>query len=348
VAEDFQFYSHTLRGVPQNLPRWKRVLAATDGAVGEDLGQLYVAQAFPPAAKARALALVQNLKAVLRNDLGTLTWMSPATKYQAQVKLDTMAIKIGYPDHWRDYSKLDVTSPSYVVNAMRADQFEFDRDLHKIGKPVDLGEWHMTPPTVNAYYSPLTNDINFPAGILQPPFFDPKADDAVNYGGIGAVIGHEMTHGFDDQGRKFDAHGNLHDWWAADDAKNFDIRAQGIVAQYSAFEPLPGQHINGSLTQGENIADIGGLKIAYLALEKSLAGKPRPKIDGFTPEQRFFLAYGQIWRGLFRSQTIKVRLATDPHSPNKYRVLGALADMPEFRQAFGCPPDPKASPTTIW
>ena len=211
VSEDFQFYSHTLRGVPQNLPRWKRVLAATDGAVGEDLGQLYVAQAFPPAAKARALALVQNLKAVLREDLATLTWMSPATKRQAQVKLDAMAIKIGYPDHWRDYSKLDVTSPSYVINAMRADQFEFDRDLRKLGKPVDLGEWHMTPPTVNAYYSSLTNDINFPAGILQPPFFDPQADDAVNYGAIGAVIGHEMTHGFDDQGRKFDSHGNLHD-----------------------------------------------------------------------------------------------------------------------------------------
>ena len=348
AAEDFHFYSQTLRGVPQNLPRWKRVLTATDRAVGEDLGQLYVAQAFPPAAKARALALVQNLKAVLRGDLATITWMSPVTKRQALVKLDAMAIKIGYPDRWRDYSKLDVSSPSYVVNGMRADEFEFERELHKIGKPVDLGEWHMTPPTVNAYYSPLTNDINFPAGILQSPFFDPQADDAVNYGAIGAVIGHEMTHGFDDKGRQFDAHGNLRDWWTPEDAKNFSARAQGIVTQYSAFEPLPGLHINGALTQGENIADIGGLKIAYLALEKSLVGKPRPKIDGFTPEQRFFLAFGQIWRGLFRPQTIKVRLATDPHSPNKYRVLGPLADMPEFRQAFGCPPDPKASPTTIW
>lgn len=348
VAENFHFYAQTLNGIPQALPRWKRVLSATDNAVGEDLGQLYVAEAFPPAAKARALALVQNLKSVLRDDLGQLTWMSAETKRQAQIKLDAMAIKIGYPDHWRDYSKLDVSSPTYVVNGIRADKFDFGRDLHKIGKPVDRKEWHMTPPTVNAYYSPQDNDINFPAGILQPPFFDPQTDDAVNYGAIGAVIGHEMTHGFDDKGRQFDAHGNLRDWWTAADAKNFSVRAQGIVDQYSAFEPLPGVHINGALTQGENIADIGGLKIAYLALEKSLTNKRMMKIDGFTPEQRFFLAYGQIWRGKFRPQSIKVRLATDPHSPNKYRVLGALADMPEFRQAFGCPPDPKASPTTIW
>ena len=348
VTENFRFYSTVLRGVPQMQPRWKRVLRATDGELGEALGQLYVVQAFPPAAKARALSLVQNLKSVLRGDLASLPWMTEETRRQALVKLDAMAIKIGYPDKWRDYSQLDVTSPVYVVNGLRADEFDFQRDLNKIGKPVDRKEWHMSPPTVNAYYSPTTNDINFPAGILQPPFFDPQADDAINYGAIGAVIGHEMTHGFDDKGRQFDAHGNLRDWWTKADAAAFTTRARNIVAQYSAYEPLPGVFINGSLTQGENIADIGGLKIAYLALEKSLRGKPRAKIDGFTPEQRFFIAFAQVWRAKQRPESLKVSLATDPHSPPQYRVIGALADMPEFRQAFGCPPDSKASPTTIW
>jgi len=346
--EHFAFYGTTLNGIRQQQPRWKRALNATNGAVGEALGQLYVAQAFSPEAKTRALVLVQNLKGVLRDDLAQLPWMGPDTRRQALAKMDAMAIKIGYPDKWRDYSKLDVTSPSYVVNAMRADEFEFQRNLNKIGHPVDRKEWGMTPPTVNAYYSPSMNDINFPAGILQPPFFNPNADDAVNYGAIGAVIGHEMTHGFDDQGRQYDAQGNLHDWWTASDLKSFSQRAQGIIAQYSAYEPLPGAHINGALTTGENIADIGGLKIAYLALEKSLKGKPRPKIDGFTPEQRFFLSFAQVWHDKRQPAYSQVALATDPHSPDRYRVIGALADTPEFRQAFGCPPDPKASPTTLW
>ena len=346
--EHFAFYGTTLSGTKEQQPRWKRALGATDVAVGEALGQLYVAQAFPPAAKARALALVQNLKGVLRDDLTQLPWMGPDTRRQALVKIDAMAIKIGYPDKWRDYSKLDVSSPSYVVNAMRADEFEFQRDLNKIGKPVDKQEWGMTPPTPDAYYDPQNNTINFPAGILQPPFFNADADDAVNYGAIGAVIGHEMTHGFDDQGRQYDAQGNLRDWWTADDLKNFTQRAQGIISQYSAYEPLPGQHINGALTTGENIADIGGLKIAYLALEKSLSGKPRTRIDGFTPEQRFFLSFAQMWHDKRRPAYAKVALATDPHSPDQYRVIGALADTPEFRQAFGCPPDPKASSTTLW
>jgi len=346
--QHFAFYGTMLNGIKQQQPRWKRALNATNGAVGEALGQLYVAQAFPPEAKTRALTLVQNLKGVLRDDLAHLPWMGPDTRRQALAKMDAMAIKIGYPDKWRDYSKLDVTSPAYVVNAMRADEFEFQRNLNKIGHPVDRKEWGMTPPTVNAYYSPSMNDINFPAGILQPPFFNPDADDAVNYGAIGTVIGHEMTHGFDDQGRQYDAHGNLHDWWTADDLKSFSQRAQGMIAQYSAYEPLPGVHINGALTTGENIADIGGLKIAYLALEKSLKGKPRPKIDGFTPEQRFFLSFAQVWHDKRQSAYAKVALATDPHSPDKYRVIGALADTPEFRQAFGCPPDPKASPTMLW
>ena len=346
--EHFAFYGTTLSGTKEQQPRWKRALGATDGAVGEALGQLYVAQAFPPAAKARALALVQNLKGVLRDDLTQLPWMGPDTRRQALVKVDAMAIKIGYPDKWRDYSKLDVSSPSYVVNAMRADEFEFQRDLNKIGKPVDKQEWGMTPPTPDAYYDPQNNTINFPAGILQPPFFNADADDAVNYGAIGAVIGHEMTHGFDDQGRQYDAQGNLRDWWTADDLKNFTQRAQGIISQYSAYEPLPGQHINGALTTGENIADIGGLKIAYLALEKSLSGKPRTRINGFTPEQRFFLSFAQMWHDKRQPAYAKVALATDPHSPDQYRVIGALADTPEFRQAFGCPPDPKASSTTLW
>ncbi len=347
-AEHFHFYGTVLSGTPQQQARWKRGVETTDGALGDDLGQLYVAEAFPPAAKARALALVQNLKSVLRDDLRTVPWMSPATRAQALVKLDAMRVKIGYPDKWRDYSKLHVDSPDYVVNRMRAEEFEWQRELNKIGRPVDKGEWGMSPPTVNAYYSPEMNDINFPAGILQPPFFDPQADDAVNYGAIGTVIGHEMTHGFDDQGRQYDPHGNLRDWWTAQDATNFGARAQGIVAQYSAYAPLPGLHINGALTQGENIADIGGLKIAYLALEKSLAGRPKATVDGFTPEQRFFLAFAQTWHDVQRPESAKVRLTSDPHSPDKYRVLGALADTPEFRRAWGCPPDPKASPTTLW
>ena len=346
--EHFAFYGTILNGTKQQQSRWKRALNATDGAVGEALGQLYVGQTFPPPAKARALALVQNLKSVLRDDLAQLPWMGPDTRREALAKMDAMAIKIGYPDKWRDYSKLDVSSPSYVANAMRADEFEFQRELNKIGKPVDRSEWGMTPPTVNAYYSPSMNDINFPAGILQPPFFNAGADDAVNYGAIGAVIGHEMTHGFDDQGRQYDAQGNLHDWWTADDLKNFTQRSQGIISQYSAYEPLPGVHINGALTTGENIADIGGLKIAYLALEKSLQGKPRTKIDGFTPEQRFFLSFAQTWHDKRLPAYAKVALATDPHSPDQYRVIGALADTPEFRQAFGCPPDPKAGPNLLW
>ena len=348
VSEDFHFSHTVLEGVPQNRPRWKRVLDATDNALGEALGQLYVAQAFSPQARQDARDLVQNLKETLRERIGTLDWMSDGTKAQAQQKLDLMAVKVGYPDHWRDYSRLDASSRSYVVNGMHADEFEFQRNLNKIGKPIDRGEWGMTPPTVNAYYSDEMNDINFPAGILQPPLFDARFDDAVNYGNTGATIGHEMTHGFDDSGRQYDAHGNLHNWWTPADAQAFSTRAAGIVAQYSAYSPLPGLHINGALTQGENIADIGGLKIAYLAFEKASAGKPRVLLDGFTPEQRFFIAYAQSFRVKVRPEQQKVSLTSDPHSPEIFRVNGAVADMPEFRLAFGGPPDPGASPTTIW
>lgn len=347
VDANFQFYSTTLDGIPAQRPRWKRMIDATDAALGDDLGQLYVARAFPPDAKARALSLVQNVKSALRGDLQSLPWMSASTRAQAIVKLNSMAVKIGYPDYWRDYSSLHVDSSSYVVNGLRADEFEFQRNLNKIGKPVDRGEWGMTARTNNAYYNPQMNDINFPAGILQPPYFDPQADDAVNYGEIGATIGHEMTHGFDDQGRQYDGQGNRRNWWTAGDAASFAQRAQGIVAQYSGYSPLPSLHLNGELTQGENIADIGGLKIAYLALEKALGSSPRAKIDGFTPEQRFFIAYGQSWRTLERPEGVRVRLTSDPHSTAQFRVNGPLADMPEFRAAFGCPP-PASVPAGVW
>ncbi len=337
VDENFAFRGTTLSGVTQNQPRWKRVLRETDGELGEGLGQLYVAEAFPPAAKARALTLVQNVKAALRTRLQSLDWIGEDTRKAAVVKLDKMRIKIGYPDHWRDYSKLQVNSPSYVVNVLAANRFDFNRDLAKLGKPVDRTEWGMTPPTVNAYYSPSGNEIVFPAGILQPPFFDPKADDASNYGGIGAVIGHEMTHGFDDQGRQFDGDGNLKDWWTAADKKNFQTRADGVAAQFDRFVAVDDAHVNGHLTLGEDIADLGGVKIAYLAFERSQVGKPRVKIGGFTPEQRFFLAYAQIWRQNVRPEALRMSLATDPHAPNRFRVLGPLANLPEFAAAFPCP-----------
>jgi putative endopeptidase len=337
VNERFRFFGQTLSGAKELPPRWKQVEAATDGALGEDLGQLYVVRAFSPQAKARALAMVLNLKASLRDRIQTVDWMGPDTKKEALAKLDRLTIKVGYPDKWRDYSKFKVDAGTYVGNSMESSEYEFQRDLDKLGKPVDRTEWGMTPPTVNAYYNPAMNEIVFPAGILQPPFFDAKADDAVNYGGIGAVIGHEMTHGFDDQGRQFDSHGNLRDWWTAADAKNFSTRAQGIIAQYSGYEPLPELHLNGNLTIGENIADIGGVKIAYLALEKALGDKPRTPIDGFTPEQRFFLAFAHIWRETARPEAVRLGVATDPHSPGRFRVTGVLADTPEFKQAFHCP-----------
>lgn len=335
VEEDFAF-NRAFTGQKQLAVRWKRVLATTDRSLGEALGQLYVAQAFTPEAKQRALELVQNLKGVLRERLQTLEWMGDETRVQAVRKLDAIHIKIGYPDKWRDYSGLKVQSDSYVQNALRANEFEFQRRLDKIGKPVDRDEWGMTPPTVNAYYNPSMNEIVFPAGILQPPFFDPKADNASNYGGIGAVIGHEMTHGFDDSGRQFDAEGNLKDWWTPEDAKRFTERSTALADQYSKYVAIDDLHVNGKLTLGENIADLGGLTVAYLALGKTLAGKPRPAlIDGFTPEQRFFLAFGQIWRSKLTPERVRLLAQTDPHSPNRWRVFGPLVNTPAFREAFG-------------
>jgi putative endopeptidase len=337
VNENFNFNETTLRGTQQVKPRWKRVVISTDGALGEALGKLYVADYFPPEAKARALEMINNLKSALSDRIKTLEWMDEPTKEQALKKLAAFQVKIGYPDKWRDYSLLKIDRGPFVLNAIRAENFEVNRDLKKIGKPVDRTEWGMTPPTVNAYYNPKMNEIVFPAGILQPPFFFANADDAINYGAIGAVIGHEMTHGFDDQGRQYDAVGNLTDWWSAESAKKFTEHSKTIVQQYNEYEPLPGLHVNGELTQGENIADLGGLKIAYAALQKALAGKSREKIDGLTPEQRFFLAFAQIWLSKQRDEDLKLRLNTDPHSPARYRVDGPVSNLTEFQKAFNLP-----------
>ena len=340
VNEDFNFKEKTLRGTQQIKPRWKRVILSEDGAIGEALGKLYVAEYFPPEAKARALELINNLKEALADRIKTLEWMDEPTKKAALEKLAAFQVKIGYPEKWRDYSTLMVDRGPFVLNELRAENFESKRELNKIGKPVDRTEWGMTPPTVNAYYNPKMNEIVFPAGILQPPFFYANADDAVNYGGIGAVIGHEMTHGFDDQGRQYDKVGNLTDWWSPQSAEEFKKRSGAVVQQYSEYEPLPGLHVNGELTQGENIADIGGVKLAYAALQKALDKHPEDrdkKIDGFTPEQRFFLSFATIWKSKQRDEDLKLRLNTDPHSPARYRVNGPLSDLPEFAKAFNIP-----------
>ena len=337
VDEYFDFYSRTLQGTKEQQPLWKRCVSATDGALGEALGQEYVAKVFTPADKARALALVNNLQATLHDDLAGLPWMSAKTRAYALVKLAAYQKKIGYPSKWRDYSTLPITTAGYEGNSEAANTFGWKRDMAKIGKPLDRTEWGMTPPTVNAYYNPSENEIVFPAGILAYPFFNPAADDAVNYGAIGMVIGHEMTHGFDDQGRQYDAKGNLVDWWTKSDAANFKRRAGCIVSEYSGFQVVPGVHENGSLVQGEAIADLGGLTIAYRAYERSLRGKPHPApIDGFTAEQRFFLGYAQIWAENDRPEVLRLYAATDPHPAAQFRVNGTVINMPEFATAFAC------------
>jgi len=340
VNEDFNFREKTLRGTPQIKPRWKRVITSEDGEIGEALGKLYVDQHFPPAAKARALELINNLKEALADRIKSLEWMDEPTKQKALEKLAAFQVKIGYPEKWRDYSTLMINRGPFVLNELRSETFESKRQLNKIGKPVDRTEFGMTPPTVNAYYNPKMNEIVFPAGILQPPFFFANADDAVNYGGIGCVIGHEMTHGFDDQGRQYDKVGNLTDWWSKESAAAYETRRKAVVDQYNEYEALPGLHVNGELTQGENIADIGGVKLAYAALQKALAKHPEQrdqKIDGFTPEQRFFLAFAGIWRSKIRDEEQKLRLNVDPHSPGHFRVNGPLSDLPEFQKAFNIP-----------
>jgi predicted metalloendopeptidase len=352
VDEDFDFNERTLQGTQQILPRWKRCVSATDQAMGFALGRPYVAQYFPPESKVRMDQLVKNLIAALSEDLATLPWMSEATSKAALEKLSAFAQKIGYPDKWRDYSALAIAKGPYVSNVIAGTLFEFHRDLAKIGKPVDRTEWGMTPPTVNAYYNPLKNEIVFPAGILQPPFFDRKADDAVNYGAIGAVIGHEMTHGFDDQGRKFDAKGNLTDWWTKDDAAQYEARAGCVEKQFSGYEVEPGLHEKGQLVLGESIADLGGLSIAYRAMRKALEGKPEPApIDGLTADQRFFLGWARVWATNDRPEFARLMVNVNPHPLDRFRAIGPPSNMAEFAKAFSCKagdPMVRAEACRIW
>jgi putative endopeptidase len=348
VNEDFRFGS-TLSGAKQMLPREKRCARATDNGLRDALGQAYVAQYFTPAAKQRALEMVRNLESVFHDRLQTLGWMTDTTKTQATAKLAAFTNKIGYPDQWRDYSTLTIKPGHFLDNQRAVREYEQRRTMAKIGRPVNRAEWGMTPPTVNAYYEASMNEIVFPAGILQPPFFDPKADDAVNYGGMGAVIGHEMTHGFDDEGSQYDAQGNLRNWWSPSDLEKFK-RGTGLVAsQFDAYTVLDSLHVNGKLTLGENLADLGGLSISYAALEKALAEKGRPPlIDGFTPEQRFFLAWAQIWRQNITPEAQRVRINTDSHSPGQWRTNGPVSNMPQFAAAFGCKPgDPMVRPDSV-
>jgi endothelin-converting enzyme/putative endopeptidase len=327
VDEDFRFYRQILAGAKEIQPRWKRCVSAVDNDLGFALGQKYVDAAFGPEQKARTLKMVEEIEGALKTDIHSLSWMTPATREQALVKLRAVTNKIGYPDKWRDYSSVKIE---------RATEFEVHRQLNKIGTPTDRSEWQMTPPTVNAYYDPTQNNINFPAGILQPPFYDKRLDDAVNYGAIGAVVGHELTHGFDDQGRQFDPEGNLKDWWTPEDAKEFEKRAECFIQEYSKFEPIDNVHLNGKLTLGENTADNGGLRLAFMALMDALKGKTPPKIDGLTPQQRFFLGWGQIWCQNVRPETSRMMVQVDPHSPGRARVNDVVSNMPEFQQAYAC------------
>ncbi len=336
VQENFNFYGAKLSGSKEIQPRWKRCVQSVNRNLGEALGQVYVEKYFPPEAKAHGREMVLNLIAALKSDIPVLTWMGPETKKEALEKLQAFQIKIGYPDKWRDYSALSVERSGYLANVRRSVSFEHARDLHKIGKLVDRTEWGMTPPTVNAYYNSTMNEIVFPAGILQPPFFDPKADDAINYGGMGAGIGHEITHGFDDEGSQFDGKGNLRDWWTKEDRKNFDQRATCVQQQFDGYEVEPGLHENGKLVLGESIADLGGLAISYAAYEKSIEAKRPPSLDGFTPEQRFFLGWAQVWGANLRPEYARLMANSNPHPISRFRVNGPLSNMELFAKAFGC------------
>jgi putative endopeptidase len=341
VTARFEFRGRELAGQQEMRPRWKRGVSAVDDAMGDLLGQRYVQRYFPPDAKKRIDALIGKLIDAYRSSIDGLDWMSDATKAEARNKLSKLAVKIGYPSKWKDYTKLTVARDDLVGNVLRSSQLGYQRSIDRLGKPVDREEWFTTPQTVNAYYNPTRNDVTFPAAILQPPFFDPKADDAVNYGGIGAVIGHEISHAFDDQGRKFDGTGNLRDWWTPQDVQRFTARTQALAAQYSAYEPLPGEHINGELTLGENIADLSGLTVARRAYELSLGGRPVAVLDGFTGQQRFFLGFAQVWRGKIRDQDLRAQLLSDPHSPNEFRANGVVSNLPEYYAAFGVKPGDK-------
>jgi putative endopeptidase len=336
--EDFRFFSETLRGIKEMQPRWKRAIGTVDAQMGEALGRLYVEKYFTPSAKARMNDLVKNLTAAYQERIQSRDWMGAKTKEQALVKLAAFVPKIGYPDKWRDYSGLEIRTDSYVANVTRAEAFEARYRLSRLGQAVDRNEWHMTPPTVNAYYNATMNEIVFPAGILQPPFFDPEADDAVNYGAIGAVIGHEISHGFDDQGSRSDAQGNLKNWWTDEDRARFTAKTDKLAKQYDACVAVDDLRVNGRLTLGENIADLGGVTIAYVAYQKSLGGHPAPVIDGFTGPQRFFIGYAQVWRGSMRDAEQRLRLRTDPHSPGQFRTLVPLTNIQAFYDAFDVKP----------
>ncbi|MCZ6827114.1 MAG: hypothetical protein O7D88_06410 [Gammaproteobacteria bacterium] len=334
VEASFDMGGRAVQGIEQNQPRWKRAVQATDENVGELAGKMYVAKHFPPESKVRMNAMIENLREVFIEAINELEWMGELTKEQAQDKLARFNTKIGYPDKWRDYSSLDIVADDLAGNIMRSNASQYDRMIGKLGGPIDRTEWFMTPQTVNAYYNPPMNEIVFPAAILQPPFFNVGADDAVNYGGIGGVIGHEFSHGFDDQGRKTDGDGNLRDWWTEEDATEFKARAQGLVDQYAGYSPLEGEHLNGELTLGENIGDLAGLTMAYRAYKHSLGGKEAPVIDGFTGDQRFFLGWAQVWARKYRDKELLRRLKIDPHSPSEYRANGTVSNIPEFYAAF--------------
>ena len=354
AEENFNFFNATLMGQKEEQPRWKRCTAGTDRALGEAVGQDWVKQNFPPSSKDNMEKLVHALEAALGQDIQQLDWMSPETKAQAELKLKAIRDKIGYPAKWRDYSKLEVKRDDYVGNVERAEIFETNRDLAKYGKPVDETEWGMTPPTVNAYYNPPMNDINFPAGILQPPFYSAAEPPAVNFGGIGVVIGHEMTHGFDDQGAKYDLHGNVKQWWTDEDLKKFSARTECEAKEYDGFEVAPGQHLNGHLTLGENTADNGGIRIAFQALMSTLAeeGSKAEKLDGYTPEQQFFISFGQVWCENRTEQVARLRAKTDPHSSGQWRTNGTVQNFDEFGKAFGChvgqPMMPASGGCRVW
>jgi putative endopeptidase len=335
--ENFNFYAKHLRGTKEQQPRWKTCVEAVDNNLGEALGQEFVKKAFTPESKARMNELIDNLLAAMKDRVGKLEWMSDATKKQAQAKLATFKRKIGYPDKLRGYNGLTIKRDSYSANALRSGQFQVRRNLLDINQPVDRSRWGFTPPTVNASYSGVNNDITFPAGILQPPFFNSAADDAINYGAIGGVIGHEISHGFDDSGSRFDAEGNLKMWWTKEDLAKFEERAACVVDQFNGYEVQPGLFINGKLTLGENIGDFAGLTVAYEAFKKSMEGKSRPaNIDGFTPEQRFFLGWAQVWAGKYTPEAERLQVQTNSHSLPRWRVNGPLSNMPQFAQAFGC------------
>ncbi|MEO5566381.1 MAG: M13-type metalloendopeptidase, partial [Luteimonas sp.] len=338
AQENYAFYSKTMRGQKEQKARWKRVLGAVEGSSGEALGQLYVKVAFPAESKTRMDTLVQNLRTALKARIEHLDWMSPETKAKAIAKWESFTPKIGYPDKWRDWTGLETSRDSYIGNVMAADEFNYKWQLGKIGKPVDKSEWGMSPQTVNAYYNPLQNEIVFPAAILQPPFFDPKADDPLNYGGIGAVIGHEMTHGYDDQGSRFGPSGNFENWWTDADAKGFASRTDKLVNQFNGYEALPKLMVNGKLTLGENIADLGGLATAYDAMKAATAGTPDPMIDGLSRDQRFFINWTTVWRDKMAPDYLKVIVNTNPHAPGNFRAIGAPSNLPAFAAAFQCKP----------